>query len=364
MRILHLSSERTWRGGEQQIAYLMRVLAQNGVENVLAARRGSEMASRYPEAVLLPFRGEWDLATAWGIKRLVEERGVDLVHAHTGHGHTLAVLAAQFGMKVPVVVSKRTDYPVKDNAFSRWKFNHSAVKRYLCVSDKIREILGRDLTHPTIARTVHSGIDIGRFPSAPKVDVRTLAGLPAQARVVVSTAAISPQKDYGTFVRVAEATRIHHPNLHYVICGEGPSETEIKALVREKKLEDTVHFIGFRRDLPDFLGSADVFLITSREEGLGTSILDAFAVRLPVVATAAGGIPEIVRHGETGLLAPVGDHAMLATHVENTVFVAGNLRSQTVARARQLAEEFSFERTGAKTLENYRELLGMRFPTA
>lgn len=353
MRVLHLSSERTWRGGEQQIAYLMGVLKEKGVDNILAARTGSEMAQRYP-SVALPFRGELDLFTAWKIKQLVQEKKIDLIHAHSGHGHTLAVLARA---GVPVIVSKRTDYPVKDNAFSRWKFNHDSIARFLCVSDKIREILCRDLKDPQKAITVYSGIDMERFPAKPRFDIRTLANLPTDARVVVSTAAISPQKDYGTFVKVAMATRHHHPDLHYVICGEGPSETEIRALVQEHKLEKNVHFVGFRKDLPDFLGSADAFLITSKEEGLGTSILDAFAVGLPVVATAAGGIPEIVRHADTGLLAQVGDHAMLATHVENLVYVSGQLREELIQRARKLAQEFSYRRTAEKTLSIYQAVL-------
>lgn len=354
MKVLHLSSERTWRGGEQQIAYLMGVLKSQGVESVLVARVGSEMAKRYPDCIQIPFRGEWDIFSARRIKRIVREQKIDLIHAHSGHGHTLAVIARA---GVPIIVSKRTDYPVKNNSFSKWKFNHPSIARFLCVSDKIREILSPSLKVPSKAMTVYSGIDMARFPASPSVNVRTVANLPENARVVISTAAISPQKDYATFVKVAELTALSHPDLHYVICGEGPSETEIKELVKSKNLKN-IHFVGFRKDLTSFLGSADAFLITSKEEGLGTSILDAFAVGLPVVATAAGGIPEIVRHGETGLLAQVGDAPMLATHVENTVYVAGTLREKLIANARSLAQEFSFQRTGLKTLEIYKSVLG------
>ncbi len=357
MRVLHLSSERTWRGGEQQIAYLMGVLQSHGVHNVLAARAGSEMARRHPEASLLAFRGEWDLATAWRLRQLVRQERIDLIHAHSGHGHTLAVLAATLGAGVPIVVSKRTDYPMKKSSFSRWKFNHPAIAHFLCVSDKIRQILSQDLQIPAKALTVYSGIDVSRFPAKPLKDIRTLFNLPTEARVVISTAAISPQKDYATFLRVAAQTRLHHPELHYVVCGEGPSEAEIKTMAQDMGLQQTVHFVGFRKDLSEFLGSADAFLITSREEGLGTSILDAFAVSLPVIATAAGGIPEIVRHGETGLLAPVADHLMLATHVENTVYLAGTLREKLIAQAKKLAAEFSYQRTGEKTLAIYRHIL-------
>jgi len=354
MRVLHLSSERTWRGGEQQIAYLMGVLRSHGVENVLVARAGSEMAQRYPDALTIPFRGEWDLLSVLKLKKIIKDEKIDLIHAHSGHGHTMAVLASG---GLPVIVSKRTDYPVKDHFFSKWKFNHSSIKRFLCVSDKIREILSRDLIEPAKAVTVYSGIDMARFPQVPKSNIRQLAGLPSDTQVVVSTAAISPQKDYATFLQVAASTKVHHPNLHYVICGEGPSFEEIKSLQKKLGLESHVHFIGFRRDLTDFLGSADAFLITSKEEGLGTSILDAFAVGLPVVATAAGGIPEIVIHSETGLLAQVGDAQMLARHIENIVYAGGTLRERLVKQARLKAEEFSYQRTGNKTLEVYSAVL-------
>ncbi len=357
MKVLHLSSERTWRGGEQQIASLIGVLKSQGVENLVAARAGSAFVERMKgqvEIVELPFASELDLYTAWKIRGLVRERGIDVVHMHSGHGHTLGVLSHRLGHSAALILSKRTDYPVKDNPFSRWKFNYPGIKRILCVSNKIREIVSKDLVDPSKAVTVYSGIDTARFPATPSRDIRDVAGIGKDARVVVSTAAVSPQKDYGTFVKVAEELRHRHPDLHFVVCGEGPSLEEIQDMVKSKGLEGQLHFIGFRKDLPDFLGSADAFLITSKEEGLGTSILDAFAVGLPVVATAAGGIPEIVRHGKTGLLARIGDAPMLATHIENLVYVTGGLRESLILNGRSAVEAFSFRKTGLKTLEIYR----------
>lgn len=360
MRVLHLSSERTWRGGEQQISYLMGVLKTHGVESLVAARKDSVFVSKIKSQhrlVELPFASELDLYTAWKIRQLVIAEKIDIVHMHSGHGHTLGVLSHRLGHTAALVLSKRTDYPIKDNALSRWKFNYPGIKRILCVSDKIRQIISRDLADPAKAQTVYSGVDLKRFPATPGANVRELAGLPMNAKVVISTAAISPQKDYETFMRVAAELKPHHPDLHFVICGEGPSEKEIKKLAASLGLSGRVHFLGFRSDVATFLGSADAFLITSKEEGLGTSILDAFAVGLPVIGTAAGGIPEIIRHGDTGLLAPVGDHKMLATHVENMVYVDGELKERLKANARQLAHEFSYVRTGEKTLAVYREIL-------
>lgn len=360
MRVLHLSSERTWRGGEQQIAYLMGVLKSHGVESIAAARKESAFVSKIQsdyKLIELPFSSELDLYTAWKIRNIVLKEKIDIVHMHSGHGHTLGVLSHKLGHHAALVLSKRTDYPVKDNPLSRWKFNYPGIKRILCVSDKIRQIVSEDLIDPAKAVTVYSGIDLKRFPTTAAQDVREIAGLPIDSKVVISTAAISPQKDYATFMKVAAELKMNHPDLHFVICGEGPSENEIKKIATELGLTGRVHFLGFRKDVAKFLGSADLFLITSKEEGLGTSILDAFAVGLPVVATAAGGIPEIVRHGETGLLASVGDFKMLSTHVENLVYISGNIKEELKKNALQLAEEFSYSRTGEKTLAIYQDIL-------
>lgn len=360
MRVLHLSSERTWRGGEQQIAYLMGVLKTHGVESIVAVRKDSAFVAKTKsdyKLIELPFSSELDLYTAWKIRNIVKKEKIDIVHMHSGHGHTLGVLSHKLGHDAALVLSKRTDYPVKDNPLSRWKFNYPGIKKILCVSDKIRQIVSQDLIEPSKAITVYSGIDLKRFPAKPTQDIREIAGLPPDTKVVISTAAISPQKDYGTFMKVAAELKVHHPDLHFVICGEGPSENEIINVATELGLTGRVHFLGFRKDIANFLGSADLFLITSKEEGLGTSILDAFAVGLPVVATAAGGIPEIVRHGQTGLLAPVGDFKMLATHIENLIYISGNIKEELKKNAHQLAEEFSYVRTGEKTYSIYQEIL-------
>jgi L-malate glycosyltransferase len=350
LKILHISTEGSWRGGEQQISYLMDELETKNVENILVVKKKSEMHLRYPKSIPLSFSGEWDFLSVLKLKSIIKQKKIDVIHAHTGHGHTYAILCAG---NTPVVVSKRTDYPIRNNFFSHWKFNHSSIKKFLCVSNKIQKILQKDLAHPEKAMTIYSGIDVQKFPNHPKVNIRSLAGIPQDAKVVISTAALAPQKDYDTFLKVAEQT----PHIHYVICGSGPSEIEIKE--KAQSLNNT-HFLGFRKDLVDFIGSADAFLITSKEEGLGTSILDAFAVGLPVVATAAGGIPEIVRHNETGLLANIADAQTLAAHVLKALDQTNSEIQFMIENAKKLAHEFSYKRTAQKSYEVYLELLNIK----
>ena len=94
---------------------------------------------------------------------------------------------------------------------------------------------------------------------------------------------------------MADRFILNNENAHFVIIGKGPMENEIKSFSSKLKCSKNIHFVGFRNDVPDILGELNVFLITSKTEGLGTSILDALAAKVPVVATRAGGIPEIIK---------------------------------------------------------------------
>jgi glycosyltransferase involved in cell wall biosynthesis len=129
----------------------------------------------------------------------------------------------------------------------------------------------------------------------------------------------------------------------------------LKSYVSDKGLDNYVTFAGFRKDVPRILASGDIFLLTSKEEGLGTSLLDAFLAQIPVVATDAGGIPEIVRHMDTGLLAPVKDSEKLAEHVK--LLIADEfLRGLVVKQAHDFVQYFSKSRMASKTLDVYRNV--------
>jgi L-malate glycosyltransferase len=121
-------------------------------------------------------------------------------------------------------------------------------------------------------------------------------------------------------------------------------------------MQKDILFLGFRQDIPEILPELDAFLITSETEGLGTTILDAFACRVPVVATAGGGIPEIVKHNQTGMLAAVSDPDTLATHVLN-VLTIDTLKHRLITNATAFLKEFTKEQTALKTLAVYREVL-------
>ncbi|HXH31807.1 MAG TPA: glycosyltransferase [Bacteriovoracaceae bacterium] len=355
MKILHISSEKTWRGGEQQIAYLIAELKGRGVESVVASRSGS-VFHEYCRNLGLPqvalgFKSEFDVLTAYGIKTFAEEQKVDLIHLHTAKGHGLAVVASALGLKVPMALSKRTDFPIKPNWFSRFKYNHPSVKRILCVSRKIKEIIDPDLNDPHRSTVVYSGVDQQKFKFERKNFFHELLSLSPQIKLVGNTSAIADQKDYFTFVRTAKRVCQRRPDVRFLIIGTGPMESEIRAFVKEEQLEEKVLFTGFLVNLPEVLFNLDVFLITSKTEGLGTSILDAHACRVPVVGTDAGGIGEIVISGKTGSLCPVADDGCLSEKVLE------RLADRELFEAPAFVENFSKAATAEKTFRVYQDIL-------
>jgi glycosyltransferase involved in cell wall biosynthesis len=287
----------------------------------------------------------------------VRDHQAVLVHTHDAHGHTAAVLAATFfGMDRPLVVSRRVDFPVRSGFSARHKYGHPSVKRILCVSDAIRELMAPALPDPSVLRTVRSGVDPARFAKGPDGRLRRKLDLPPNMPLVGLTAALAPHKDLHTFLATAAVLQRRGIKAHFVLMGDGPLRSQLEEASRQLGLQDMVSFTGFRADVERLLPELDVFLITSRTEGLGTSILDAFACRVPVVATRAGGIPEIVHDGHSGLLCTVGDAAALADAVAG-VLADAELRQRLVEGGLQVLAQHLPRAVAEHTLQAYREVL-------
>ncbi|HSI91311.1 MAG TPA: glycosyltransferase family 4 protein [Adhaeribacter sp.] len=361
MNVLHLSSEKTWRGGEQQIAYLIAELQQQGITCHVACRKKTPFEAycqmHHLPHISLPFANEFDIYSASQIKKYCREKQIDLIHAHSAHSHALSVWAGLLGNKTKIVLSRRVDFPVKDNALSKFKYNYPGIRRIICVSEKIRAVMMPALKRPEICVTVHSGIDLKRFADSTNTGkLHREFNLPPDLPLIGNISAIAEQKDYFTFVNTAELLLSQGLKAKFLIIGDGPMRAEIEAFVKNKALTEHITFTGFRNDIPEILPELDVFLITSQTEGLGTTILDAFACRVPVVATKGGGIPEIVKEGETGLLAEIYDTQQLAHKVKRILHEPG-LKQVLTENAWRFLQNFRKEETARRTLQIYREVL-------
>ena len=356
--VLHVATERGWRGGERQVLWLARALEAMGHRSVVVARGGEPLAERAREAglevVTLAPRTEFDPIAVALLRRAALRYDADVVHAHTGHAVGLAALA-RVGARARMVVTRRVDFALKRNVASRWKYRRADA--IIAISHAVADIMVAGGVHRSRITIVPSGIDLTRriVPAAPEV-LESL-GVPRGAPVVVQVAQLVGHKDPVNFVRGLAAARRRVPSLHGLMLGEGPLRGEVEAEATRLGVRDALHLPGYRTDADSILAAATVATLSSREEGLGTVLLDALSLGRPVAACAAGGIPEIIEDGTSGLLEPRenGDAlgAAIARLIEDPALAA-----RLGEGARHRAAEFSVERTAARTLEVYERVLG------
>ena len=369
-RILHLSAARTWRGGEQQLAYLAAELRKAGIRQWICCVKGSMMEAfcREQRFEFFTYRKGFPLnpLVGWRVKKLCKKLKIKILHTHDSHAHTFAMLSVLLGNRTPLVVHRRVDFPIGGNFFSTWKYNHPQIKKIICTSHGIREVTVPGIRDVSKLTVVHSGIDFARFglskdgrpigEATPKNRLREEFNVPDSQLVIANVAAIAPHKDYFTFVKTAEILLKNGLSARFFIIGEdGGEEEAIRNFIREKDLEKHFTLTGFRSDIPQLLPGVDLLLFTSKTEGIGGATLEAFACRVPVVATVTGGVPEVVEDGVTGFLAPVGDAAALAAQVQR-MLEDETLRKRLIANAFEKVKHFTKEKTAVGVMAVYEEV--------
>jgi glycosyltransferase involved in cell wall biosynthesis len=321
VRILHVNTERTWRGGEQQTLWLATGLRDLGEESEVVAQPGSPLAARARAAGLrvheIGMGGEWDLGAAAAIRRLYRDRDPDVAHMHTSHAHTLGCLARVGRARPLTAVSRRVDFSIYRNFLrASWLKYRLLGDRYVAISRAVKGVLVKDGIPSDRIEVVPSGVDVARLDGAERKDLRALLGLPPGTPLVGDVAAFGWHKAQEVLVEATPLLLRDVPDAHVVFVGDGECRARVEEAARRLGNPGTrVHFTGFRDDVPEVLASLDVFVMCSVLEGLCTSALDAQAVGVPVVASAVGGLVEAVADGETGLLVPPRDPDALAAAV-------------------------------------------------
>jgi glycosyltransferase involved in cell wall biosynthesis len=362
---LHIDTARTWRGGQNQVLLTVNGLREIGHRSALVAHPDGELRRRASEGLeLVPLapRAEMDLSAAWRLARVISRLRPDVVHAHDPHGVAMAALALSFGAasahghSPALVAARRVDFPLKANSFSRWKYRQ--VDCFIAASDAIRRILVSSGVEESRAVTVHEGIDVDRAAATPPVNVHEAFWLPHGCPVVGNVAALVPHKGQRYLIEAAHLVAQQIPDARFIILGEGELRDHLAHLVREHRLEKHVLLPGFRTDVIGCIKGFDLFVLSSVTEGLGTSLLDAMACGRPIVATRAGGIPEVVVDGTTGALVEPRDHHALAEEIVRLLRDAPLRQRMGQAGLARVRERFTLERMVAGTAAVYAAVAG------
>jgi glycosyltransferase involved in cell wall biosynthesis len=353
LTVLHVDTERGWRGGERQVLWLVRTLARMGHRSLVAARPDEPLAGRVREAgvavVPLAPRTEVDPLAALRLRAVVRREGVDVVHAHTGHAVTPAALAT-VGTGVPMVLTRRVDFPLKRNPGTRWKYARAAA--VIAVSQAVAESLVRSGVARERITVIPSGIDLSRTFVPASAETLASLGVPPGARLVAQVGQLVAQKDPLTLIRAWAAAAPRASDAHLLLVGDGPLRPDVERAVAAAGLGGRVHLAGYRTDADAFIAAADVVTLSSTGEGIPGVVMDAMSQGKPVAATAAGGTGELIEHGTSGLVVPVGDAAALGEAIAR-LLGDPDLARRLGDAARQRVTLFSVEQTARRNADVY-----------
>lgn len=362
MTIIHISSALSWRGGEQQIAYLLLELSKSNIHQIVICPKDSPLFHFCIKnsITVKPFRKKsgFDPWLAFQITQICRKADKPILHAHDSHAHTAAFLSAFLWMnKTPIIVHRRVGFSVKKSVLSSLKYNHNSITRIICISEYVRRMVNSSLVKPDKTNIVYDGIDLHKFTGQTDTHfLRNKFQLGDNHILIGNISAITAEKDYITFVDTAEILLTNRRDIRFIIIGEGSQKEFINEYIRGKGIADKIFMTGFLDNIQDILPELDLVLFTSVNEGLGTSLLDAFACRIPVVSTNAGGIPEIVQDHKTGLTVEIKKPKKMALAVEE-ILNNQELKKELVENAFLMVQQFSTERMASAILKIYHEIL-------
>lgn len=252
-------------------------------------------------------------------RRLCITEGVQLIHAHQYTPFAYSLATRLFGRRPPVLLTEHgrffPDYPSR----KRMWFNRLLSEprdRFVAVGNSVRQALIEIEGLPAHrVEVVHNGVDLPACAAdvADRAAIRAELGLAGDDFMVVQVARLDPIKDHNTAIRAIGLAAHTSPRMRLFIVGDGPEKLPIQQAIDQQGLSGQVTMLGLRNDVHRLLAAADAFLLTSVSEGIPITILEAMAASVPVVATSAGGVPELISDEATGLLAPVGNAEQLAS---------------------------------------------------
>ncbi|GIX46474.1 MAG: glycosyl transferase [Candidatus Tectimicrobiota bacterium] len=361
MNVAQLDTQRHWRGGEQQVLYLARHLPAYGCRPLILCQPHSALWQRAAAlevpAVALRARHELDVLAAWRLARLLRRQGIALLHMHDPHAHTLGLLAGLFLPRLRKVVSRRVDFPPARHRFNRWKYQRRDVQ-YLAVSEAVRQVLLASGVAPHQVQTVYSGVEL---PDATALPPPSLPFAPG-TRLIGTVGHLAGHKGQRYLLEAFRLLASEVSDLGLVLVGDGELRPALQAQARALGIAERVWFAGFRQDVLALVRCLTVFAFPSVLEGLGTSLLDAMALGKPVVASRAGGIPEVVQDGVSGLLVPPADPPALAAALRYLLFHPQQAQRLGEAGRQRVARCFTAARMACETAQVYRRVLGHGTP--
>lgn len=372
MRVAHIIKVNNIAGAERHLLTLMGAQVERGLDVHLLMivepkkpmldmqRQGEEAGAKVHRLVI---RHHLDALIIWRLYRALRRVKPDVVHTHLIHGDTYGIPAAKLAFK-PVVSSRHDDSDFRRNLPVRllnrllWR----GVDRGIAISEALaRFSIAVEGAPENRMSVVHYGIPHNSLQTSDlrdaQVALRDELHL-SQTTVLLGTVSrLIPLKGVhyalDAFAQIASS----YSDAHFVIVGDGPERTKLEQKVVKYKLTDRVHFMGWRNDVERIFAGLDILLVPSTREGFGLVLLEAMSKRVPVIASNVSAIPEVVQHGQTGLLVPPRNPDSLAQAIRILVDDRALRAHMGLMAEDYLEQHFTVARMADETIAVYNQVV-------
>ena len=353
---LVIDTERVWRGGQDQLFALLKGLRQRRHQVHLICQPGTLLGTRAAENGIsihpLAVRSELGLVSFLSLIRILRKVHPDILAFNTPKAICMGTMASKLAPVGAKIIFRRVNFPLRNNFFSRFKYTWG-IDSVIAISESIHLQLQMCGIPASLIKTIYEGMDLSLYP-LPAEPKRRDPGRPA---VIGTVAHLSQEKGLNYLIEAASLIPGVQNRMRFVIVGDGKCLQELKDLSTRKGLQDVFHFAGFHTSTHTFMESFDIFALPSLSEGLSSAILEAMAASLPIIATKVGGIPELVKDGENGLLVAPANPAGLARAIQR---MADNPEESALMGRRgreRMEKQFTLERKILETEQLCYDLL-------
>lgn len=322
MNILNVTSIQKWRGGEAQMYMYFELLQEYKDLNQMILCPDdavlSEKCSKKNQKCFTYTIKHKVFSLIQPIIKICRSNKINIIHVHDSSALTASILALPFLHKsVQIVLSRKRNNKIKDKFINRYKYSHPRIIKIVSVSKAVEKIFDTVIKDKTRLTTIYDSIDVSAFTGIKKhYLIHEEYKLPKETKIIGNVAALTVQKDLHTFIDTAKIILATAKDaIKFVIIGEGPLKEELVSYALDEGIAEHLIFMGHRKNVNQLLADFDIFLLTSETEGLPLTIYEAFASHLPVVATNAGGIAEVIKNNCTGFVTDLKDSTTLAGHV-------------------------------------------------
>jgi glycosyltransferase involved in cell wall biosynthesis len=357
MKVVHIETGRHLYGGAQQVLYLVEALTRMGIDTLLVCTRDSEVARVAREQTLniqeLQMSGDHDLMFVWRLMSVLKRERPDIVHLHSRRGaDVLGGIAARL-CGLSTILSRRVDNPERGPIGIKYRL----FDRVITISRAISLVLLDAGIPKEKIVCVHSAADRRLFrPECDRQWFDVAFGTQPGDKVIGVLAQFIERKGHRYLIEALPSIMERHPEVRVIFFGRGPMQDSLETLVRDRQLENTIQFAGFREDIARVLPCLSMLVHPATAEGLGVALLQAASCGIPVVASNVGGVPEIIIDQETGLLVPPEDSNALRDAIISLLENPARAKKLGQAARQLVDEEFSIGKMAAGNLKVYREL--------